>query len=103
MIDLLDNECDPGEPELPFPTRPLVLIDRIIEEYIIPEEQKAEVLKQLYPFSPVPALTAKMLDIHEDKTFRVRDFRVTRENNRNWLVSPYYHLSGGTVIDWFPT
>jgi hypothetical protein len=103
MIDLLANECNEGEPALPFPTRPLVLIDRIIEEYIIPEEKKAEVLKQLYPFSPVPALTAKMLDIHEDKTFRVRDFRVTRENNRNWLVSPYYHLSGGTVIDWFPT
>lgn len=102
MIDLLDAANDPGEPELPYPTRPLVLANGIVEEYIIPDEKKEEVLEQLYPFTPVPALTAKMLDIHEDKTFRVRDYRVTRENNRNWLVSPYYHLSGGTVIDWFP-
>ena len=102
MIDLLDFAGSPGEPELPYPTRPLVLPDRIIEEYIIPVKKKGEVLKQLYPFTPIPALTARMLDIHEDKTFRVRDFRVTRENNRNWLVSPYYHLGGGTVIDWFP-
>jgi hypothetical protein len=32
----------------------------------------------------------------------VRDFRVTWENGQNWLVSPYYPNSGGTVIDWVP-
>ena len=41
-----------------------------------------------------------MIDIHEDKTFKVRDFRVTREDGMNLLVSPYYPNSGGTVIDW---
>ena len=38
--------------------------------------------------------------MHADKTFVVRDFRVTWEHGMNYLVSPYYAESGGTVIDW---
>jgi hypothetical protein len=41
-----------------------------------------------------------MYDIHADKYFVVREFRVTWEHGMNWLVSPYYPECGGTVIDW---
>jgi len=73
-----------------------------VEEYIIPDEKKAEVLERLYPFRPLPSLDEVFYDVHEDKTFLVRDFRVTREGRCNVLASPYYPESGGTVIDWEP-
>jgi hypothetical protein len=41
-----------------------------------------------------------MYDLHADKMFVVREFRVTWEHGMNYLVSPYYPESGGTVIDW---
>jgi hypothetical protein len=88
--------------KLPFPTRPLQVKGGTVEEYIIPEDKKEEVLRAMYLFVPVPSLDDEMYDIHEDKTFRVRDFRVTYEGGHNWLVSPYYPSSGGTVIDWAP-
>jgi hypothetical protein len=91
-----------ADAKLPFPTRPLKVHDAVVEEYIIPEDKKAEVLEQLYLFDPVPDLDDELYDIHEDKTFIVREFRVTWEDGHNWLVSPYYPLSGGTVIDWMP-
>jgi hypothetical protein len=71
-----------------------------VEEFIIPEEDKGLVLEQLYPFSPVPALTDVVYDLHADKTFVIRDFRVTWEHGMNYLVSLYYPENGGTVIDW---
>lgn len=43
-----------------------------------------------------------MLDLHEEKTFLVRNFRVVREAAMDLLVSPYFFNSGGTVIDWMP-
>ncbi|MDB6094482.1 MAG: hypothetical protein JWM32_2044 [Verrucomicrobia bacterium] len=70
------------------------------EEYVIPPEHKAEVLALLYPFVGCPKLTARKLDIHENKKFVIRDFKVVRERGANLLVSPYYYNSGGTVIDW---
>ena len=91
-----------GEPRLPFPTRPLEVQGGVVEEYIIPDEWKQAVLKQLYLFEPVPSLDEKRFDLHEGKLFTVREFRVTREDDHNWLVSPYYPSSGGTVIDWMP-
>ena len=42
-----------------------------------------------------------MYDIHADKKFMVKEFRVTWEHGMNYLVSPYYPESGGTVIDWW--
>ena len=87
---------------LPYPTRPLKVPFGTVEEYIIPEEKKAEVLEMLYLFKPVPSLDEELYDIHEGKKFRVRDFRVTREGKSNVLASPYYPNSGGTVIDWVP-
>jgi hypothetical protein len=89
------------EEKLPYSTRPLIFPNGlIVEEFIIPDEDRALVLEQLYPFSPVPKLTDQMIDIHVDRIFTVKDFRVTWENGMNYLVSPYYLEGGGTVIDW---
>jgi hypothetical protein len=41
-----------------------------------------------------------MEDLHSGKKFLVKDFRVTWEYGMNYLVSPYYPESGGSVIDW---
>jgi hypothetical protein len=49
----------------------------------------------------IPSLEDEMTDIHEDKRFKVKEFCVTREGKSNVLVSPYYFISGGTVIDWW--
>ena len=87
--------------KLPYPTHPMFFADGTsVEEFIIPEEDKEIVLEQLYPFSPTPKLTDIFYDLHADKTFVVREFRVTWEHGMNYLVSPYYPESGGTVIDW---
>jgi len=87
---------------LPFPTRPLQVGKDTVEEFIIPDELRQDVLNSLYLFSPVPDLDAELYDLHEDKLFRVSEYRVTWEHGQNWLVSPYYPDSGGTVIDWMP-
>jgi hypothetical protein len=89
------------EERLPYATRPLYFPDgSSVEEFIIPDEDRELVLAQLYPFSPIPKLTDQMIDIHTDKVFTVKDFRVTWEYGMNYLVSPYYPEGGGTVIDW---
>jgi hypothetical protein len=96
------RSTDPEERKLPFPTKPLRIGEDVVEEYIIPDDKKQEVLRELYFFDGVPSLDEERFDLHEGKTFVIRDFRVTWENGRNWLVSPYYPSSGGTVIDWMP-
>ena len=93
----------PHELPLPYPTYPIKVVGGYVDAYVIPEEKKGEVLKKLYPFIPLPSLDAVMLDIHEDKTFKVREFMVLRSPGMNWLGSPYYPSSGGTVIDWWDT
>jgi len=87
---------------LPYPTRRVPAGPETIEEYVIPDEEKARVLDDLYPFDPVPALAETMYDLHEEKRFRVGDFRVIRGAAMDMLVSPYYFTSRGTVIDWMP-
>lgn len=96
----MNRRMEPSEQKLPFPTRPLRVQSGTVEEYIIPDEKRAEVLRQLYVFDPVPDLNDERLDLHEGKTFRVGEFRVTWEDGQNFLVSPYYPSSSGTVIDW---
>ena len=87
--------------KLPYQTRPLFFSNGAsVDEFIIPDEDRELVLEQLYPFSPIPKLTDVVYDLHADKTFVVKDFRVTWEHGMNYLVSPYYPESGGTVIDW---
>ena len=88
--------------KLPFPTCPLQVHGATVEEYIIPDEMRQAVLEALYLFDPIPDLDEERYDLHEGKLFRVRDYRVTWEGGQNWLVSPYYPESGGTVIDWMP-
>ena len=34
------------------------------------------------------------------RTFKVRDYIVTREGSGNFLVTPFYAEAGGTVLDW---
>lgn len=91
-----------ADPRLPFPTRLVRIGEYLVEEFIIPDDKRAEVLAQLYPFRPIPNLDAKLYDLHADKTFIVKQYRVTYEFGMNYLVSPYYFESGGTVIDWLP-
>lgn len=74
--------------KLPFPTRPLRVGHNIVEESIVPDELRQEVLDALHLFTPVPDLDEEMYDLHEGKLFRVREFRVTWEHGQNWLVSP---------------
>jgi len=99
-IDMKNDES-PIEERLPYATKPLIFPNGdIVEEFIIPDEDRELVLEQLYPFSPVPKLTDEVYDLHADRTFVIKDFRVTWEHGMNYLVSPYYPESGGTVIDW---
>ncbi len=88
---------------LPFPTKPLIIDGVELEEYVIPEDRKDEVLRDLYLFRPIPLLDDEFLDLHSGRRFKVREFRVTRENGFNWLVSPYYEEGGGTAMDWVPS
>ena len=88
------------ESRLPFPTKPILINGCVVEEYLIPRNEKKSVLEALYPFIPVPSLNAIRTDIHSGKKFRVHEFRVTYEGGMNCLVSPYYEEGGGTVIDW---
>jgi hypothetical protein len=89
-------------PRLLFPTRTIGTGTAAIEEYIIPEEQKDRVLEDMYPFEPIPKLTDMMFDLHEERPFQVREFRVVRGKSMDYLVSPYFFRSGGTVMDWMP-
>ena len=89
------------EPKLDFPLEEATgPANEKIEVYVIPYDRKEELLKKLYPFHPLPSLDSTMYDIHEEKTFVVRDFMVIRDHGLNFLVSPYFCSSGGSVLDW---
>ncbi len=101
--EMLDMMC-PSLEKLPYPLSKLPMVEGgEVECYEIPEDKKAGVLQELYPFSPVPSMDDSMLDIHEDKLFKVSEFMVIRERGHNYLVSPYYPSKGGTVLDWVPS
>ena len=90
-------------PRLPYPTQEVVKDGgKRVEVYEIPEDARASVLAELYPFSPSPSLDDTLFDLHEGRNFQVRDFLVVREDNSNFAVSPYYLHSGGTILDWIP-
>ena len=91
------------QPELPYPKHVLQMSDgTFTQEYDIPEELREAVFQELYLFDKIPSMDTIMLDIHEDKTFKVSEFRVIREGEGNFIVSPYYPISGGTLLDWIP-
>ena len=86
---------------LKYPTHLLAMSDgTFTKEYEIPEEDREEVFQQLYLFDNPPSMDTIMLDIHEGKKFKVKDFRVIREDGGNFIVSPFYPISGGTLLDW---
>ena len=87
---------------LPYPTRWVSALNGDVEEYIIPDREKPAVLDLLYIFDPVPSLYETMFDVHEERHFKVGEFRVVRDGGMDMLVSPYFFQSGGTVIDWLP-
>jgi len=87
---------------LPFRTRTVELFGRTVEEYSIPEVMKGPVLDLLYPFRPVPRLGDVRYDLHAGRLFVVREFRVFRDMEMNFLASPYSASGGGLVIDWAP-
>ena len=70
---------------------------------MIPDDQKQAYLEEHYPFESVPELSERRHDLHADKDFVVRDYKLVREDGVNYIVSPYYYESGGTVIDWMPS
>jgi len=95
------SQLMPEEPCLHYPLKLLPMrTGRPALEYQIPPEERQAVFAQVYPFTDLPSLDEERLDIHADKKFIIRDFKVIRENNRNMLVSPYYGMHGGTVLDW---
>ena len=99
MLCIIQQEAEP----LNYPLHPLKMAHGPDElEYEIPDEAREAVLAKLYPFMPCPKLTDRRLDIHEQKEFVVKEFRVIRGRNRNFLVSPFYPKSGGMVVDWMP-
>ncbi|MBQ9367545.1 MAG: hypothetical protein IJT83_07180 [Victivallales bacterium] len=86
---------------LAYPTDTLKMANGCeVEKYIIPEADRQKVLDALYPFTEMPSLDTVLLDLHTGKTFKVRDYIVTREGDGNFLVTPYYAEAGGTVLDW---
>lgn len=94
-----------SDPPLPFPLQSRITDDRgcpLSEEYDIPLNAKKKVLQAMYLFEDCPKLNDILCDLHAGKKFTVADFKVVRESGKNYLVSPYYYESGGTVIDWVP-
>lgn len=91
-----------GKPQerFPYPTHLEEVHGVAVEFYDIPEDSRKSVLEQLYPFDNVPSLDRTMVDLHTNRRFRVGDYRVTREGDFNFLVTPYYTEAGGTVLDW---
>ncbi len=86
---------------LDYPTEKLRMSNGCeVERYVIPDADRRKVLEALYPFTDIPSLDDTLLDLHVNRTFKVRDYIVTREGEGNFLVSPYYAEAGGTVLDW---
>ncbi len=99
MLCLIVAESDP----LPYPLNPLRMAAGPDEQvYDIPEEAKAAVFGEVWPFHGCPALEDERFDIHENKVFVFRDAQIIRYKGRNLMVSPYYAQSGGMAVDFLP-
>ena len=70
--------------------------------YQIHDEDKAMVLADLFPIADGPGIDDTLFDLHERKTFKVRDFLVIRWCEDNLLASPFFPRSGGMMVDWIP-
>ena len=45
-------------------------------------------------------LADRKYDLHSGEFFYVRDYKLVRKDGMNYICSPYYYESGGTIIDW---
>lgn len=91
------------QPELPYPLKDVECADGTVQRvYEIPDADKAKVLANLFPFAGGPGIDDVMFDLHERKTFKVRDFIVIRWGEGNLVASPYFPRSGGMMVDWIP-
>ena len=89
------------QPELPYPLKDVECADGTVQRvYEIPEADKAKVLADLYPLTDGPGIDDTLFDLHERKTFKVRDFLVIRWGEGNLVASPYFPQSGGMLVDW---
>ena len=105
-ISVGEKDCycllwDP-EPPLKYEIRELeTAIGTVDLEYVIPIKDKQKVLRTLWPFKgPVPKLNDTFFDIHSQKEFKVKEFRVIRCRGRNMICAPGYPNTGGMVVDW---
>ena len=91
------------QPELPYPLKDVECADGTVQRvYDIPAGDKAKVLADLFPMADGPCINDVMFDLHERKTFKVRDFIVIRWGEGNLVASPYFPRSGGMFVDWIP-
>lgn len=68
------------------------------EQYVgIPFDEKAAIIRQCWPFDDADKLDMDdaYLDLHTGKKFKLRDAIITRENGRNFVMSPYYSKAEG--------
>ncbi len=99
MLCIVIEESEP----LPYPLKPLKMSRGPDEEvYDIPDEDKATVFPEVYPFKPCPALEDERFDLHEQRIFKFRDAQIIRYKGRNLMVSPFYQRSGGMAVDFLP-
>ena len=90
-------------PELSYPLKDVECADGTVQRvYEIPDADKAKVLADINPLVDGPRIDDVMFDLHERKTFRVRDFLVIRWGEGNLIASPYFPRSGGMMVDWIP-
>ena len=88
------------QPPLPFPLREVETNDGInVMMYDIPDDKVKAVLDQLYFLEPIPDFEDMILDLHENKKFKFKESKIIREDGYNFIVSPYYPISGGTILD----
>ena len=99
MLCIIVKESEP----LPYPLKPLKMAHGPDEQvYDIPDEDKAAVFGEVWPFHGCPALDDLRLDLHEQRLFKFREAQVIRYDGRNLIVSPFYAHSGGMAVDFLP-
>lgn len=96
------NGMHPTPKELPYPKRTLKTIYGETREYVIPPEEKAKVLRDLFPFGNPPSMRTVWRDIHSGREFAIGDYKVVEQNGYVLLVSPYFAEDGASVVDWEP-
>lgn len=88
-------------PELLYPLKDVECADGTVQRvYEIPDEDKSKVLADLFPLTDGPGFNDVLFNLHERKSFKVRDFLVIRWGEGNLVASPYFPRSGGMFVDW---